>query len=476
MPATEVTINGDYILDQVFGGGNGKSTATFTNPGANVGLYNNGTEYGTGIAETKLVGGQVHVVYGGSNTLGNVRGGTKLNRNESNTCDLKVGEIYGAGQVAPMDGDVNIILECMPNDFVEAVYGGAKNAEINGNVSLTVTSGKFGRVFGGNNVGGSINGSIKVNVYEDGCQPLIIGELYGGGYNAPYSIYGCTAGTTPSDPWTANESGIPYFEGDPENRVDVEVNVYSCTSIGKVFGGGYGSTAKVIGNTHVYINTMQGIVNGAKQTYETVPENVYIGKIGQVFGGGNAAPVKGDVTIDIGTATANTEHSTGQEAEKIGVRIISGGDYLNAESNTSTSITAGIYGGGNAADVDGNVTMNIGTVSQNQGITIGGDIYGGGYGETTHVTGNVTMNIGANAGTNESPNYVGYATITGDVYGGSAKGKVNSHLVESTETYTDGKTTQVNFYGGIITGNLYGGGKGESTHAADVYGPVTVTM
>ena len=473
VPATEVTINGDYIIDQVFGGGNGKSTATFTNPGANVGIYDvdgTPTNYGTGIAETKLVGGQVHVVYGGSNTLGNVRGGTKLNRNVSNDCPLKVGEIYGAGQVAPMDGDVNIILECMPEDFVSQVFGGAKNAEINGNVTLTVTSGKFGRVFGGNNLGGSINGSITVNVYEDGCRSLIIGELYGGGYNAPYSIYGCTKS---GETWTAKESGTPYFEGNPENRIDVEVNVYSCTSIGKVFGGGYGATAKVIGNTHVWINTMQGIVNGVDQTYG---ENVYIGKIGQVFGGGNAAPVKGDVTIDIGTATVNKEHSTGQDAEKIGIRIISGADYLNAESNTSTSITAGIYGGGNAADVDGNVTMNIGTVDQNQGINIGGDIYGGGYGETTHVTGNVTMNIGANAGTNESPNYVGYANITGDVYGGSAKGKVNSHLVESTETYTDGKTTQVNFYGGSITGNLYGGGKGEATHAADVYGPVTVTM
>ena len=91
-----------------------------------------------------------------------------------------------------MDGDVNIVLECMPEDYVKEVYGGAEQATVNGNVSLIVTSGKFGRVFGGNNAGGDIRGSITVNVSEDGCKPLIIGELYGGGNQAPYSIYGCT--------------------------------------------------------------------------------------------------------------------------------------------------------------------------------------------------------------------------------------------------------------------------------------------
>ena len=289
-----------------------------------MGLYNNGAdEYGTGIAETKLVGGQVHVVYGGSNTKGNVRGGTSLERKDNtSTCTLKIGEIYGAGQVAPMDGDVKIILECMPEDFVSQVFGGAKNAVINGNVELTVTSGKFGRVFGGNNEGGSINGSITVNVYEAGCQPLIIGELYGGGYKAPYSIYGCTQS---GDTWTANEDGTLYFDQAVKGRAAVEVNVFSCTSIGKVFGGGF--QASVVGNTHVWINTMQGFVGEQPQTYSTGPD-VYIGKIGQVFGGGNAAPVKGDVTIDIGTATVY-KYNTETDAEKIGVRIISDNDYLN---------------------------------------------------------------------------------------------------------------------------------------------------
>ena len=469
VPADSVKILSCYIIDQVFGGGNGAGTG---NPGADVGIINKTAYaadpttgiYGTGKAVTKLVGGQVHVVYGGSNTLGNVRGGTSLERNESNSCTLKIGEIYGAGQVAPMDGDVNITLECMPEEFVPQVFGGAKNATVNGNVSLTVTSGKFGRVFGGNNEGGSINGSITVNVYEDGCRALKIGELYGGGFNAPYSIWGCNDDDEDGT-WTPNTpSGTPHVKAD---TIAVSVNVYSCTSIGKVFGGGYGSTANVVGNTHVWVNTMQGIVNEEKQTYGT---DVYIGKIGQVFGGGNAAPVKGNVTIDIGTATVNQEHSTGQDTEKIGIRLINGTDYLNPSADRDTTITAGIYGGGFSADVDGDVTLNIGTARQNQGINIGGDIFGGGFGETTVVTGNVTVNIGK-----DSLNIpVGYANITGDVYGGSAKGKVNT--TNGTSISDGTPTTHVNLYGGTISGNLYGGGLGDATHAADVYGADTVNV
>ena len=464
VPATDVTVKGSYIINTLYGGGNGESTPTFTNPGANVGIYKVGdtpTNYGTGKAVTKLLGGFINDVYGGSNTKGDVRGGTdvstkKQGQDVSGDCctDLNVGQVYGAGSQADVKGDVNIILECMPDDFVDAVYGGAKNATINGNVSLTVTSGKFGRVFGGNNEGGSINGSITVNVYEDGCKPLIIGEVYGGGNAAPYSIYGCTQS---GDTWTANTSGDLHFDQEAEGRAAIQVNVVACTSVGKVFGGGMGASAKVIGNTNVDVNLLKGLVEGVKQST--------IGKIGQVFGGGGFAEVKGNTLVEVGTKLSDTEDE--------GVNIT-------------------IYGGGLSADVDGNTTLNIGTKDQRIGedpsVTIAGDIFGGGLGKTTTVTGDVIVNIGANAGTEQTPNYVGYANITGDVYGGSAKGKVNATKGGTNEnpTYsaTTGKTTHVNFYGGTIKGNLYGGGEGQRASvdpvaeaiAADVYGPVTVTM
>lgn len=467
VPATDVTIKGTYIINNVYGGGNGSGAG---NPGANVGIHKpNGTpaNYGSGKAMTNLLGGYINNVYGGSNTLGDIRGGTNVRTKEreetvtGDKCnDLNVGKVYGAGSHADMNGDVNVTLECMPDDYVAAVYGGAEMATVNGDVQLTVTSGKFGRVFGGNNEGGDIHGSITVNISEDGCKPLIIGELYGGGNAAPYSIYGCTPGT----PWTPNTSGTLYYDETAKGRAAIQVNVYSCTSIGKVFGGGMGSTAKVIGSTHVWINPMKGVIDtNGDGVGELQPE---IGKVGQVFGGGGFADVKGNTRVDIGTSNVIDAFKGGNGA------LIESGDYLNPESNTTTSITAGIYGGGYSANVDGSTTLNIGTKELPLDTRITGDIFGGGFGESTHVTGDVTVNIG----TDSSGTPEGYANITGDVYGGSAKGKVNSSEVSSVETYTDGTSTQVNLFGGTINGNLYGGGLGDGSHAADVYGPVTVNV
>ena len=345
------------------------------------------------------------------------------------------------------------------------VYGGAEQATIDGNVSLTVTSGKFGRVFGGNKTGGSINGSIDVNVREEGCQALEIGELYGAGNIAPYSIYGCND-EDGDGVWTENEETEENKKVTRENAIHIYVE--SCKSIGKIFGGGLGTTARVTGNTLIEVTMGKGIIGEVEQDT--------IGKIGQIYGGGQLAPLKGNTKIDIGTLSTSYDS---------GVKIIEGNDYIDPESNTTLPITkAGIYGGGMNADVDGSTELNIGTENLVLGTTIAGNIFGGGYGKDTHVTGDVVVNIGANAGTEESPDYVGYATITGDVYGGSAMGKVNSSLVESVETATAGKTTHVNLYGGTISGDLYGGGlgdlsslgEGHSDFAADVYGPDTVTV
>lgn len=490
VPATKVTVLGTYIINTLYGGGNGSGymdppTNSIENPGANVGIYkvgNTPTNYGTGKAETKLYGGYINNVYGGSNTKGDVRGGTDVRTKEKgesvptgDSCNkLEVGKIYGAGSHADVNGDVNIILDCMPEDYVDAVYGGAEEATVTGDVTLAVTGGKFGHVFGGNNKGGDIRGTITVWAKEDGCKPLEIGELYGGGNEAPYSKYGCEKDGNNWIPNTSETEGaVDYTAGKPTPYA-IEVLVESCTSIGKVFGGG--NKAVVIGDTHVEINMFRG------RTDDT-PINEFrnLGKIGQVFGGGNLAKVTGNTTIDIGTDAEYEEKGTVPEGQKKGVNIISG-TYINPDENSTITIPeAGIYGGGNQADVEGDATLNIGTAHQTLGININGDIFGGGYGETTHVTGNVTVNIGADTGTAPAHNYVGYAQITGDIYGGSAKGKVNSHLVSSVETVTTGKETHVNFFGGTLSGtdkgNIFGGGLGVTdSYAADVFGPVTVTM
>ena len=462
VPATLVTVNESYIIDYVFGGGNGYGQG---NPGANVGFKENGTvQYGTGRAVTRLVGGKIHNVFGGSNTLGNISGGTTISLLGSNdNCALDIKETYGAGRNADMDGSVNMILGCVSG--LDAVYGGARAANIKGGVTLTVTSGTFNKVFGGNNESGTIQGPIKVYIEETACDPINITELYLGGNQAAYSVYGYKdvegnlVARTSMDDGVAVGNATPYSAS--QLYADPELNVISCTSIGKVFGGGLGSTAVMYGNPVVNVNMIPG--DHAQQGA--------LGTVGNVYGGGSAANVNGNTTVNIGTATTLTMTS------RNGTQNVRG-----------AHITGNVFGGGYAANVTGNTTVNIGTVNlldnSYEGVNITGDIFGGGEGATTLVSGNVAVNIGTRTVNGNTVTYAGGAIITGDVYGGSALGNVNAHLVNETKTYSLGTTTSVTLNKGTVNGSVYGGGLGqltghnnaESDIISDVYGPVTVTV
>ena len=404
-PATQVDINGTYEIEEVFGGGNGKDALPNgdPNPGANVGFYaytddQDDTDtkeeratnygYGTGEAKVNIYGGRIHRVFGGSNTKGNVRivAVTMLD-NENIPCDFIVDEAYGGGKSALMDGAANLIMACIPG--LKAAYGGAEEANINGDVKLTITNGNFDRVFGGNNMSGTIMGNIEVNIEETGCKPVIIGQLYGGGNQAPYNG--------------------PGDEGPT-------VNVRSFTSIGDIFGGGYGETAVVTGNTTVNVSVTEGKFstpdaamkeyleeNLGNRTiefieYDTDPdtgetntvtqsvdvflpshEDGNIGAINNVYGGGNAAPVYGNTIVNIGTLEYVEMASVTEGADVTGYYTRSGEgtsdspyEYTAATGTaaenttyykkvTGVDIRGNVYGGGNNAEVTGDTNVIIGS-------------------------------------------------------------------------------------------------------------------
>jgi hypothetical protein len=395
-PGTKVEIRGTKIIDNVFGGGYG---AGQNNPGANVGYQTGGTEYGntgSGVktAVVRLMAGNVNNVYGGSNTRGDIRGGSSITNIDKNAdrgtlkpcCDnLNVDNIYGGGKDAPMEGGTEIILGCMPNDWISEIYAGAENADMGNDVSLTLTSGKFGRVFGGNKSGGRLNGGIDVRIEEnEKCgTPIIIGELYGGGNEAPYSIYGY------KDEKDSNGKWIPRTKDDYNAMTDAEkeaegilsnhyhmprINVCAFTSIGNIFGGGYGSTAVLVGSPIVNINEVEFDKTGADYepnaynpdtdtskpsfidgtTVKLWPhEDGKMGVIGNVFGGGNAAQVIGDTNVNIGTeASVKFESQTDNTIE--------GDDKRVSKTVVGADIRGNVYGGGNNADVTGNTNVIIG--------------------------------------------------------------------------------------------------------------------
>ena len=329
-PATDVIVLGSYEIGNVFGGGNGKDKYKLDggweeNPGADVGIIDavayannhaNGL-YGTGKSKASVLGGTVHNLFGASNTKGNVVTESLAYVDDAGVCTLNVGGIYGGGNEAYMDGDSKIVLGCIK--ALEEIYGGARNADVKGDINLTISSGHFDRVFGGNNIGGKINGSITVTIEETGCNPISIGELYGCGNQAAYTT--------------------------PAGKEHPTINLKSFTSIGNVFGGGLGEDAVVTGNPTVNINVVEGAnsehdwaYNGQTITFSdgskvTLPthETGKIGAIGNVFGGGNAAAVIGNTQVNIGT-----------------------------EVSKSADIRGNVYGGGNQANVTGQTNVVIG--------------------------------------------------------------------------------------------------------------------
>lgn len=374
-PATCVIINGTYEIGEVFGGGNGKDDITINgtpreNPGANVGYKAYPEEYGSGKAQVKIYGGTIHTVYGGSDTKGNIReeAVTLLDDLDENTCTFNLGQVYGGGKNAPLDGNIVMKMKCIPG--LNTVYGGSDNADVNGNVTLNITNGKFLQVFGGNNHGGRVNGSITVNIEETGCQPIIIGELYGGGNEAPYSIYGYYEEEETVDEVITTvlkpRPSLNYPKGSgPAIAYDhPQINIKSFTSIGNVFGGGYGEKAEMVGNPHVNINVGNGTYYNNEdyagedlqidQNYSvTTPRHTQgnIGTIGTVFGGGNAAKVTGETYVNIG--------------DKLGGNIeMETMELINGSKQTiqvlGADIIGNVYGGGNNAEVTGGTHVQIG--------------------------------------------------------------------------------------------------------------------
>ena len=483
VPETNVTVNAAYEIYNVFGGGNGRDNLSSgaANPGADVGVYKNASNqevtYGTGNATTRLIGGTVYEAYGASNTKGNIKGTVDIDTGSGGCCTLNVEKMVGAGKNADIDGDVNLVLGCKPASKIAEIYGGADNANVNGSVSLTVTSGNYGKVFGGNNLGGIIKGSITLNIEETGeCDtPINIDELYLGGNQAAYSVYGykevsgvlvprssLSDGTLAYDEPTSHPTGQLY--------ADPVLNVISCTSIGEVFGGGLGENAIMYGNPTVNINMIPGskaaLIDRDKNETPDDPTGKLLGTIGDVFGGGNQAAVIGNTTVNIGTATTVTLTSVDDDPDTNNV------DEKHPAVE-GAYITGSVYGGGNEADVTGNTNVNVCAVNNDDsetanvieytGVTISGDDY-----EGVSILGNV---FGGGKGVNTD---VSKALVSGNGIVGMAGGIVKKSVYGGGELAQVGGNTYVTVlggkigkdkegttvYGGATYGNVYGGGFG----------------
>ena len=496
VPGTEVTVNGAYEIQYVFGGGNGKDPYTLDN-GQN--WTENGGANVNGNANTMLAGGFIHEAYGASNEKGTISGTATLQAEDAGDpdCALDVWKMVGAGKNADINGNVNLVLGCMPKAKVDKLYGGADNANVFGNVTLTITSGNFGEVYGGCNLSGIITGQIILNIEETGCRPINIDNLYLGGNDAAYSVYGYYRDAADNNKLKPRNSLIDHTStaidapSDPTSETqwyaDPILNIRSFTRIGNVFGGGYGSGATIYGNPTVNINQALG-----KAYTGTAPNQTYtaaateLGTITNVYGGGEQAAVEGSTMVNIGTETT-VDFETNPTHLGTYTKDPTTGKYKGI-TVSGVHITGDVFGGGKLANVTETTNVNIcakkgsddtysSVTPGSKGVTIGGDVFGGGQGEAAEngegafdcakaMVGKEGTN---NADKNDNSDYadqgthvrIGNGTVTGNVYGGGEIARVEFH---TNVMIGIGDGTGSATKSPIIGGSVFGAGKGENTH------------
>ena len=559
VPGTSVRVNEAYEIDEVFGGGNGKDiyldprdNKWYQNPGANVGysdFTHDGTEtgadlanaiskidnddatdsdpaiaktkrennykLGSGVATTNVLGGRIHLAYGGSNKRGNISNMVLSVYQESGTCEMVVDHAYGAGKDADTDATPVLKMDCV--GYMERVFGGSTNADVYNDIVLTITNGNYGEVYGGNDRDGAVYGSITVNIEEGGCLPIHIGNLYAGGYMAPYSKYGYeknTDGTYKRD--AVSGKLIPLKSGDnPVN--DPCINVISASSIGNIYGGGY--QAAVVANPHVNVNMKAGRVevvnkgttespiwkdNEGKADTEKVKTTTYPAEVVydeityHISDEGLRVNVdRLEMTSDLetallaqlsGTSEDPDDYKKTEDPKTYVYRDITGifhkvSTVIERERHWARLpigyISDNVYGGGNEADIIGSTYLEIGTGTHHDmsnptaaptawdparnAADIRGAVFGGGD------EGNVTGNT-----------YVTFAngTVQKAIYGGGDLGDVGTTTAipaADPGNYTwadDTGVSNVTITGGQVgpttptdelPGNVFGGGKGDNT-------------
>ncbi len=545
--AQTITYTGVIVDGKVFGGGrmadvNGKSV-----------IHVIGQE-----DETDTLGG----VYGGNDIAGSVLGtdGSTIiiGSNEAtltagNENDIRIGEVYGggngyytypekniktglgetettfvAGTIKTFKGDADVqtttggnvpsivktsITVNGYNVKIDSLFGGAKNAFINGSstaaaddIDININNGTIYAAFGGNNYGGAINSGSGIEIdiantkLNDPLSWAKIGKdhgiayLYGGGNKvvAPKVVINITGGMidtcfTGGNSATVNTSAT--------TTVNVASNVIYTTASDPT------THALLYDGNGVYnVHTLFGGNNAAAMGI--LPTlNLTSGGIGTVYGGGNAGDMKAGNTDNHSGYTIGTDVNITSADIKIDL-VYGGCQKANVDNSTYVSMSDGsvgtIYGGCNISGTIGgtnvltkgaNVFISGGTVHKN--VFGGSNGYYGCRDEVTYKYSDDRFNPKASTvsyiGTlfplvnNTQVNITG-GTFEGNIYGGGNLAPVGvdraiTDVTFASDNINKGKVTLSISDGTtgtgvvLIKGNVFGGGR-----MASVFGEASVTM
>ena len=282
----------------------------------------------------------------------------------------------------------------------------------------------------------------------------------------------------------------PYlttWEGDGEKTIQT---TQTLNNLGQVTGN---VTLTIEGNS-VIDGSVCGGGDEAPMTGNTVvsiKDNTRVRD--RVFGGGNLAAVNsGTATVTIG----ENGQSGSAHRPYIGHTVYGGGNAADLGGNSTVNIYEGImgsvYGGGNKGSVTGNSTVNVQggfigyTIGKDNGVesfsvspvpiqpATGRDrafcgVYGGGFGVGTTVTGTATVTIGAASGMN------GDVKVYGSVYGGGEAGQVGGGYKDA-HLSTGASLSSGYYYFDFGTGKFVRTTSGTALEGTDYYTYVAPTF
>ena len=353
--------------------------------------------------------------------IGGRNGGTHYAAREA---IIEGGDIYnliGGPLTAEGREDINDTYINIKGGTIDMVIGGAGASTTYGNRIINFTGGKVNYgVFGGSNgTTGSDNGSYQ-GVLEGSTLVYVGGTAVAG----------------------------------DDNIISSTNNTLFGVESGSIFGAGNGNVNSTRVGTVLNSNII--IDSGA-----TIKQNVYGGGNYGVTGIRASNATSSNISIQGGTIKGSVYGGGNNNGS--GSSSVTSAISINMTNGT---VEGSVYGGSRTeGTVYGSTNINV------LGGTIKTDVYGGGEGgysngnnPGTFVRDNISVIVG---------NTTAGPTIEGSVYGGSAYGTING---TSNNGSANNNTTNVTVNNGIITGSVFGGGKGSTQYTPRVYGNVTVTI
>jgi len=305
--STHTVVDGGRF-NYIFGGGNGIVSES------NVGVY---PEIHKTYSQIK--GGHVGFCFGGSNRLGTCIYIVQDLETGGNCGELVIDNLFNGGNNADQVGEMELNLTCAEQKNYLTAYGGCRLGTVYGNITVNVTGGIIGTLFGG--CQGDDDYAAHVKKYDEYHYPNGHPELIGTGGNITVNVYGGAIG---------NLYGGCDRNGDVDGKITVKVedrNTGCNLFVGNVYGGSNATDYEPLVATGIspQVSIIKGTIGGEFDFdgNGSIQENERYE--GNVFGGGNYGKVKSNPIVIVG---------------------VSSNDKL-------VDVLGDVYGGGNHGNVEG---------------------------------------------------------------------------------------------------------------------------